>query len=171
MIDYAKMQIEHREWVERIYPRQKPLYPALVIVEELGELAHTVLKHMQREEYGDEERYEGVSWYAKMTDAVGDVVISCCSLCNALSIDFAYTMLDARTATIAQRHSAVDSLRDAVGYASCLMKLIADPQSVVNVQVCIAALIAHVYNTANKYGISVSEAVDTTWTIVKERKR
>src|SRR5260221_7052648 len=83
-----KMQTEHREWLAKMYPDQPLWIPAAGMIEEAGELMHACLKREQADMWGEEGRYAGVDWTAEISDAIGDCAIYCCSLCNALNLDF-----------------------------------------------------------------------------------
>lgn len=84
-MDWDKLQAEHKQWVQQMYPDQPPNIPAMGIVEESGELLHAVLKMGQEKLWGKEGRYVNLSH--DLVDAVGDCVIYVISLCNALNWD------------------------------------------------------------------------------------
>ena len=78
-----ELQGEHFVWVSSMYPNQPAWLPAAGMVEEAGELLHTVIKVHQCRTWGPEARYVNTDWYAEMVDAIGDCAIYVCSLCNA----------------------------------------------------------------------------------------
>lgn len=83
MLDIQK---EHKEWVDREYPKQPPYIPLTGMVEEAGELLHAVLKMEQQRIWGDEPRYKRL--HDDLVDAIGDCAIYCCSLCNTVGQQF-----------------------------------------------------------------------------------
>lgn len=89
---YDELQREHAVWLDRMYPAQPSWLPAGAALEEAGELLHAVMKQEQVRLWGKERRYADVDWQAKMLDAIGDVAISLCSLCNAQGWQFADLM-------------------------------------------------------------------------------
>lgn len=83
-----QVQIEHRAWLEAMYPSQSKEFPLAGVVEESAELLHAVLKHYQLRQWGVEPRYLDVDWRAKMIDAVGDCALYMCSYCNSVGWNF-----------------------------------------------------------------------------------
>jgi len=81
-----RLQAEHKAWVDEMYPQQDSWYPALCLVEEVGELVKPVLKSMQQNEWGPEPRYAHKDWTPELVDAIGDVAIASCSVCNAADV-------------------------------------------------------------------------------------
>lgn len=83
MIDFRKLQNEADEWQRRNFPNSSALETILGVVEEVGELVHTILKSRQGIRYNEvEARY-------KMRDAVGDIVMYLINFCNYMGWDFA----------------------------------------------------------------------------------
>lgn len=81
-MDLARLQNEHRIWVEKNFPDQKRWEPLLGLQEEVGELSHAFLKFHQGIRGYDEKRFtlEG-------GDAIGDIVIYLASFCTANNFD------------------------------------------------------------------------------------
>lgn len=76
-----ELQREHKEWQQREFPDQEPFDAVLGVVEEVGELAHSVLKAKQGIR-GTELEHK-----AKEMDSIGDIVIFLASHCNVRGLD------------------------------------------------------------------------------------
>ena len=70
-----QIQTEQNEWSNRVFGPQSPLLPLLGVVEELGELAHAVLKREQGIRRDEDH-------LANEKDAIGDVCIYLLDYCN-----------------------------------------------------------------------------------------
>lgn len=81
-MDLARLQAEHRVWVEKNFPGQKKWEPLLGLQEEVGELSHVFLKHHQAIRGYDKERF-----IREAGDAVGDILIYLASFCTANNLD------------------------------------------------------------------------------------
>jgi len=77
------LQAEHKEWVDRNFPNQKPYHGLLGVVEEVGELSHAYLKREQGIR-GSQEKHT-----ADIDDAIGDIIIYLASFCNTNEISLA----------------------------------------------------------------------------------
>ena len=80
-----ELQFEVGQWSRKNFPNNKPTYPLLGLVEEVGELAHAHLK-MEQGIRGTEREHQ----IAKI-DAIGDIVIYLADYCerNGISLEAA----------------------------------------------------------------------------------
>jgi len=82
MGEIRRLQLEHKAWMHYNFPDQDPIDGLLGMVEEIGELAHAVLKHKQNIRSID------VTTFREMQeDAVADTFIFMMSYCNSNDID------------------------------------------------------------------------------------
>lgn len=81
-IDLELLQLATREWRQKNFDADKrdAMHQLAGVFEEGGELAHAVLKLSQGIR-GDEHQH-----LEEATDAVGDIIIFLCGLCDALGI-------------------------------------------------------------------------------------
>ena len=79
-MNLTQLQGEARDWQRKNFGKIPAWQPLLIIVEELGELAHSYIKREQGIRL--QESHE-----ANMRDAVADVVIGVASFCAAEGID------------------------------------------------------------------------------------
>lgn len=90
--DLREFQKEHREWVDRNFPHQNYAQNRhqsfLGVVEEMGELAHVILKSEQgiRDGMATDETYE------LLVDGVGDLVIFLAGFCDTHGINLDYAV-------------------------------------------------------------------------------
>jgi len=70
MKSLEQIQSEHTKWVLDNFGKHDQFEPLLGIVEEVGELAHSILKRRQGIRQGSSESHE-----AKIKDAIGDIAI------------------------------------------------------------------------------------------------
>lgn len=75
-LSFAKLQQEVGEWSRKNFPNNTPENPFLGLVEELGELAHALLKAKQGIR-GTQEQHE-----AAAKDAVGDLLVYMADFCE-----------------------------------------------------------------------------------------
>lgn len=87
MIDIIALQQEIDEWSKENFPDRNHLHPLLGLQEELGELAHSVLKAEQG--IRGEENHR-----ANERDAVGDIFIFLADHCNRRDIDLASVIME-----------------------------------------------------------------------------
>lgn len=88
-LDFATLQREHAEWATRNFGPGKPdshLASMLGVMEEVGELAHSVLKGRQGIRGTAQEHR------AAAEDAVGDIVVFLSDFCTRYDIDFQYAI-------------------------------------------------------------------------------
>lgn len=71
-----EMQARHAEWLAHNFPGQDPIDPLLGLIEEVGELAHAVLKRKQAIRTGEDHD-------AAEEDAMADILIYLLSYANA----------------------------------------------------------------------------------------
>jgi NTP pyrophosphatase (non-canonical NTP hydrolase) len=74
-----ELQVQHVNWLSHNFPEQQDHQPLLGIVEEVGELAHALLK--------SEQGIRGGNHRAEELDAIGDIFIYMLSYCNTRGID------------------------------------------------------------------------------------
>lgn len=80
MIDIKQLQAEHKEWEEKNFGKQPPTTGFMGMVEEIGELAHAMLKSQQKIRMNENHS-------AKIIDAVGDIFVYMMGFCNASDLD------------------------------------------------------------------------------------
>lgn len=158
-----ELQLEHREWVQKMYPDQQPWVPAAGCVEEAGELFHCILKVRQTEMWGHEARHGDL--YTKMVDAIGDCLIYACSLCNATGWDFEglYSVGDSRSYSAVVGNTPLDQCSTIVKAACGVF----DEISPVTLTRYLEAVIV----MAKQSGIDPVEATLKTWQEVRQRCR
>jgi NTP pyrophosphatase (non-canonical NTP hydrolase) len=85
-IDWKLFQKEHRDWQVPNFGEPDPFEMHVGLVEELGELSHSILK-MRQGIRGTKEEH-----YLAMEDAVGDMVIYYVALCSANGLDISQAL-------------------------------------------------------------------------------
>lgn len=90
MIDLRGIQREQEEWALRNFGNVPSYQPLLGAVEELGELAHAHLKHIQGIRGFDQ---DAAAKDAKI-DAVADIIIYLLDYCNREGIDIESAVAD-----------------------------------------------------------------------------
>jgi NTP pyrophosphatase (non-canonical NTP hydrolase) len=80
----STLQNELHTWRQQNFPRADSAQQLLGVVEEVGELAHAVLKQQQGIR-GDDETHE-----AEVLDAIGDIQIFLAGFCSYRGIDMYY---------------------------------------------------------------------------------
>lgn len=153
------LQLEHREWVDRIYPNQPPEIPAAGCVEEAGELLHAVLKLKQVDLWGEDGRYSVVKLREALVDAIGDCGIYACSLCNANNWDYEgfWDSMPSET-TASPLEQAISLVVTAAAVATM-------PRS----RIALTDYIAKLQMFAKTVGLDAQMCVRMTWLSVKER--
>jgi NTP pyrophosphatase (non-canonical NTP hydrolase) len=81
-LDFNQLQTEQKEWQNKNFPNSGIHQCFYGVVEELGELAHALLKMDQGIRGTQEEHMSAVK------DAISDIVIYLAGLCNQREIDF-----------------------------------------------------------------------------------
>jgi len=76
------LQSEIKQWSERNFPNRDPLDAFLGVVEEVGELSHTLLKYRQGI------RGSKLSYQEALIDAVGDITIYLIDFCIRYELDY-----------------------------------------------------------------------------------
>lgn len=99
-ITLGQLQAQLRPWQERNFPDRPKYQPVLGVVEEVGELAHALLKWEQAIR-GTPDQHE-----AAAKDAIGDIVVFMADVCNAYGWDFEQCVADSWA--IASRRDWVD---------------------------------------------------------------
>ena len=84
------LQLEHRRWLEHNFPNQTREQIMLGMTEELGELAHHLLKREQGIRGG-----EDVDHAAEIRDACADLIIFMCGLADLEDFDLMDACLEA----------------------------------------------------------------------------
>lgn len=84
-VDVHQIQEQAREWRARNFPDHTLEDQLIGMTEELGELAHAVLKHKQ----GIRGFEDPVKYEAAVMDAIGDLFIFACGVADKLNIDVA----------------------------------------------------------------------------------
>jgi NTP pyrophosphatase (non-canonical NTP hydrolase) len=83
------LQVDHKRWLEHNFPEQTREQIMLGMTEELGELAHHLLKREQGIRGGD------VDHDAEIRDACADLVIFMCGLADLEDFDLMDAILEA----------------------------------------------------------------------------
>jgi hypothetical protein len=156
-----RVQTEHKEWLNVLYPGQNKMYPLVGIVEESAELLHALLKREQGHVWGAEERYIGRDWRAAMVDAVADCAIYMCSYCNTVGWDFAALVRSE------QRYQTVVCAMDR---GLKLVRLATDFVSDDTWERAVLYIV-ELRALSVDLGIDIEDAVRTTWAEVKMRRR
>lgn len=91
-----EIQIAQNEWATRNFGEQEAITQFLGVVEEVGELAHSILKQQQCIR-GSHEEHE-----AKARDAVGDIAIFLLGYCNRRGWDL-QAIIDETWAEVSKR--------------------------------------------------------------------
>lgn len=97
MIDFKELQSEMKAWQKKNFPKSGALDCFLGVVEEVGELAHALLKGRQNI------RHPSTEIKYKMRDAVGDIVIYLMNFCALMGWDFA-EIVEETWAVVKQRN-------------------------------------------------------------------
>lgn len=82
-----ELQSEIHEWSLANFPEQTPEQSFLGVVEEVGELAHALLKQQQSIRGGEDHE-------AQIRDAVGDIVIFLSEFCSRSGFSLERTVLE-----------------------------------------------------------------------------
>jgi NTP pyrophosphatase (non-canonical NTP hydrolase) len=80
-VDLSELQIQARLWAEYNFPQTDEIQQMLGVVEEVGELAHFMLKEKQGIREAIDSNGAKVSTEAHQMDAVGDITIFLINLC------------------------------------------------------------------------------------------
>jgi NTP pyrophosphatase (non-canonical NTP hydrolase) len=79
-LNFQNLQYEVDEWSQRNFGKNPPIWKFLGIVEEVGELAHALLKKLQGIRVTEDHE-------AKAKDAVGDLLIYTADFCARMGWD------------------------------------------------------------------------------------
>ena len=148
-----RVKVEQREWSLRNFGRHPAADPAIGVVEELGELAHAVLKKRQGIR-GTTEEHD-----AAARDAVGDIAIYLLDVVNSISSRIVSPLrTPPSTVPLLFLSASVGALSMHVGQENFA--------AAVNV-------VESILNTLNTYcaqmGWNFAEILDETWDQVKKR--
>ncbi len=143
-----------------MYPDQPTIIPAAGMVEEAGELLHTLLKMEQSKLWSKEERHGNL--HDKLVDAVGDCAIVACSTCNALRWDFDELISIARTMQ-PMRNDALRLSIDLTRVAAC--------NALANNKPDVVAYLRLLMDVCESVTMDFNYCVQRTWNTVKERRR
>jgi len=83
MYDLASFSREHRRWLTYNFPDQTVEQGLMGVIEEVGEIAHVLLKHQQ----GIREFKDPQDAKLAIIDGVGDLVIFLDGFCHTMNID------------------------------------------------------------------------------------
>ena len=156
-----QLQIEHREWVNRKYPNQRPKIPAVGCLEEAGELVHAILKIELVETWGEDSRHKFPALRVKLVDAIGDCGIYACSLCNANQWDFQENW-DCTDYTLTEESNPLDT---AILLVQSATELALNPGSHEKLH----GYLTQLKSVAWLLGLHAETAIRTTWQEVKCR--
>jgi NTP pyrophosphatase (non-canonical NTP hydrolase) len=87
-INFSELQRQCREWEQYNFPDSTGIQNFIGVVEEVGELAHFMLKGMQGIREGSDGAGKKASTEAHMMDAVGDITIFLINYCNKMGWSF-----------------------------------------------------------------------------------
>lgn len=89
--DLNRVQRESHEWRQKAYPDTSgSLFQLAGVTEEVGELAHAVLKYAQ-----GIRGYNDMKMKLEAGDAIGDILIFLCGLSSALGLNVEHEMVKA----------------------------------------------------------------------------
>jgi NTP pyrophosphatase (non-canonical NTP hydrolase) len=162
----STLQAEHRNWAALMFPHQEPVLPAAALVEECGELVRALLKSELAQKYGEEPRYKDRDWKAALVDAIGDVAISTCSLCNASGLDF-YQLSSSSLVPVST--TPMECAARLLSYASSILTSCALGDPVEPLEV--SSVMCYLRRLSFLVRVDFVDAVEVTWKQVKERKR
>tara|TARA_Y100000310_G_C20290749_1_gene627104 strand:- start:297 stop:638 length:342 start_codon:yes stop_codon:yes gene_type:complete len=92
MINLAQLQKEIAQWREENFPDSGDAETQLIgVVEEVGALAHLILKRKQR--IRNTSLLSDDKWKEKAEDEVGDIIIYLMNLCTNLDIDIEFAIV------------------------------------------------------------------------------
>lgn len=94
-MDFRQLQAEQAKWAEHNFGDQPPEISFLGVVEEVGELAHTILKRKQGIRTSEDHE-------AKGKDAVGDILIFLADFCTRSGWDL-QEIIEQTWAEVSQR--------------------------------------------------------------------
>lgn len=160
-MDFAKLQAEHKEWVDREYPGQPVRVPLAGMVEEAGELLHAALKLEQEQLWGSDPRYSKLNH--DMEDAIGDCAIYCCSLCNATGQRFGFEAC--------QGPSKLYANMDRLQLCAAFVGLAASGLTRSDTRFFIDEYLRSLVYISGRFGVDFIAAVKRTWARVKLRSR
>ena len=93
-----EIQYEQEVWSKNNFHDRRPYWAALGVCEEIGELAHTILKREQRIRVSESE--DDINFLEM--DAIGDIVIFLMEFCNQRGYDL-QTIIETTWNTVRQR--------------------------------------------------------------------
>lgn len=160
-----EFQREHKEWLDRNFPKQTPEFPAVGCVEEAGELMHAVLKCQQSSVWGAEARYQDVDWREKMVDAIGDCAIYACSLCNTNNWEFSCLL------AVAEYNVAVIPGTPAFQTAAQLVAAAVVVALHPTLQSSLHVYLKQLYAVCQQFNFSLEDCIKATWKKVRRRAR
>lgn len=158
-MNYTKFQTEHKRWVDRMYPKQTPIFPAAGMVEEAGELMHALLKLQQENVWGPEDRYASNHWGQELVDAVGDCAIYACSLCNCCDWAFEATIANHPLPPVAMFESAAALVQAAV-------EVVRQPTIGT-----VAQYMQQLQRICTQWNLDLARCIEATWAEVSRRTR
>lgn len=165
MNDYSwadALQREHAEWLRENFPGQEPLFPAVGMVEEAGELMHALLKLQQSARWGKEPRYARKDWTAAIRDGIGDCALYTVSLCNTQG--WSYRRMLERADSLALVLPPLEYALRAVSAAALVVR---QPSS----EVLASGYSEMVHCLARSMGLDFKDPVLATWEVVSRRRR
>lgn len=168
-MDYRTMQTEHAAWLEVNFPGQRPIFPAVGMLEEAGELIRSFLKMSQNEIWGH--NHDRRLLRRKLIDDVGDCAIFVCSLANSAGWDFA-GMVESAKGTGTYNVSPVSFVLATrlVDYAVSTVRA-CHPELAPGAYSHARVFLAELVSISRSLSIDFDNAVSQTWAIVKTRRR
>jgi NTP pyrophosphatase (non-canonical NTP hydrolase) len=85
----TELQEQHEKWVAHNFPDQQEEHAFLGMVEEVGELAHAILKYEQ-----GIRGYNEARMHDEVQDSLGDLFVYMMSFCNRRGYDLEQIILD-----------------------------------------------------------------------------
>ena len=81
-MDLELLKLQHYRWLDQNFPDQTHEDAFMGVVEEVGELAHVILKHKQQiREFADKQHAQEVA-----ADCVGDIIIFLDGFCRGFGL-------------------------------------------------------------------------------------
>lgn len=160
------MQKEQEIWADKNFPGNKMIHPLVGIIEEVGELAHVVLKETQTI------RYTPDVVIAKKKDAVSDIMIFLAHYCTKNSFTMPEIQVPAQEMihVRADQHRMVLNISKIVGDAAQDYLLSGDESDFKwRVRSFAVALTVALDEFSAANGFSMMNAVEETWSQVKSR--
>ena len=156
MVSYDELRGRLWEWQCRHFGRQRIEVLCLGVVEEIGELAHCIVKRDQRVRGIDDATFTALA-----TDAIGDIWVWSAQVVSATEARWGVD-LSGVCGLMSDRPARMSQLVEGASAALSEAERMASPASIARVFLSLGGV-------AQKYGIDVRHAITTTAASVLER--